>query len=213
MSRATVNRLLLGLVGLVLLVAALLVLAGGLNLYRDWHLGQPSWWPLASSHRVALSEAARARWRDRGWWWPVVIGVLALVAALALGWLLAQLRRSSPVELALPTPDRSGLTLRLRGSALVQVLEAGAAALPGVARARVRSAGRPPRLRIRAQLLLEAGTEVTATLDALEAGPLTQARALLGGPAELPLDLRLRVAAPPKRRVQAPRHPRRPRVV
>ena len=138
MSRVTVNRVLLGLAGLVLLVGALLVLAGGLDLYRVWHLGQPSWWPLHSPHHPVLSEAARTRWRSRAWWWPVMIGVLTLVAALAFGWLFAQLRRSVPTELALPTPQRPGLTLRLRRAALIQVLEAGAGALPEVARARVR---------------------------------------------------------------------------
>ncbi|MDH6134349.1 hypothetical protein P3T37_003752 [Kitasatospora sp. MAA4] len=213
MSRVTVNRVLLGLAGLVLLVGALLVLAGGLDLYRVWHLGQPSWWPLHSPHRPVLSEAARTRWRNRLWWWPVVIGGLTVVAALAFAWLLAQLRRSSPTELALETPQRPGLTLRLRRAALIQALEAGAGALPEVARARVRLAGRLPRLQVRAQLLLDPGADVPATVGELEAGPLAQARTVLGGSTELPLDLRLRVSGPPRTRARAPRHPHRPRVI
>ncbi|MDH6113488.1 hypothetical protein P3T36_001633 [Kitasatospora sp. MAP12-15] len=215
MSRVTVNRVLLGLVGLVLLVVALLVLAGGLNLYRVWHLGQPSWWPLTRPGQPVLSHAARTRWRHREWWWPVVIAVLTLVAAVSFGWLLAQLRRTSPTELALPTPGTPGLTLRVRCSALAAVIATGAEALPEVRRARVRLAGRGSRTQLQAQLLLEPGADVAATVRELQAGPVAQARAVTGGqaPLPLPLELRLRVASPASGRVRQPRHPHRPRVI
>lgn len=213
MSRVTVNRLLLGLVGLALLVVGLLVLFGGLNIYRHWHLGQPAWWPLTRPGQPVLSHAARTRWREREWWWPVVIGVLALVAAVSLAWLLAQLRRTSPTELVLPTPGTPGLTLRVRCAALAAAIGAGTEELAQVRRARVRLAGRGSRTRVRAQLLLEPGTDVDRTVRELSAGPLAQARAALGGQLPLPLELRLRVAAPEVARVHHPRHPQRPRVI
>lgn len=218
MRRGTVNRVLLGLAGLALLVGGLLVLAGGLDLYARWHLTPPSRWPLTSPSQPVLSEASRTRWRDREWWWPVVIGSLTLIVLLAFGWLTAQLRRPAPAELRLDTPQAPGLTLRLRGSALAEVLESAAEALPEVVSARVRLVGRERRLRARALLVLEPGVDVAATVHALHAGPLAQARAALqpalGPGAELPLDLRLRVAAPPKAPAQHPRRERRrPRVI
>ncbi len=214
MSRTTVNRVLLGLAGLLLLLGGLLVLAGGLDLYGHWHLSPPSWWPLTSPSQPVLSDASRTRWRDRGWWWPVVIGGLALLLLLALCWLAAQLRRPSPAELRLATPQTPGLALRLRGAALAEVIESAAEALPGVESARVRLLGKERRLRARALLLLEPGADVAAAVRAVHAGPLAQARAALGPDTELPLDLRIRVAAPPKAPSEhSRRRPRKPRVV
>lgn len=65
------------------------------------------------------------------WWWPAVIAALALVALLALGWLLAQLRRHRPGTLSVGgTPPQEGVELRDR--ALSDAIAADAGALPGV---------------------------------------------------------------------------------
>ncbi|MYS09052.1 alkaline shock response membrane anchor protein AmaP, partial [Streptomyces sp. SID6041] len=87
-----VNRLLLGLAGLVLLLLGGGVLAAALD------LSVPSWWPWSGPSDVLLSTADRQRWRSEGWWWPVVIAVLGLVVLLALWWLLAQFRRARLAE-------------------------------------------------------------------------------------------------------------------
>jgi hypothetical protein len=125
-----------------------------------------------------------------------VIGGLALLTLGAAAWLLGQLRRPGPAELTLPTPGTPGLTLRLRGAALAGALEASASALPEVAAARIRLRGRAGRLRWRAELLLEPGTDVDAAVRAFRAGPLAQGAAALRGLPEPALDLRLRVASP-----------------
>lgn len=83
----TVNRVLIGLVGLVLLVVGGAVLAVGLG------LNPPSWWIHDGEKDVLLSDAERTRWDGEGWWWPTVIAALALVVLLTLWWLTAVLRR------------------------------------------------------------------------------------------------------------------------
>lgn len=98
----TVNRVVLGLLGLVLLVLGGSVLAIGLG------ASPPSWWVHDGKSDVLLSEADRDRWRDDGWFWPTVIGVLAVCVLLALWWLSAQLRRRRLAEVLVETGDGEG---------------------------------------------------------------------------------------------------------
>ncbi|EPH42826.1 alkaline shock response membrane anchor protein AmaP [Streptomyces aurantiacus] len=144
----TVNRVLLGLLGLVLVLVGGSVLAVGLG------AGPPSWWVHDGRDDVLLSDADRARWRDDGWWWPTVIGVLALIVLLALWWLTAQLRRRRLAEVLVETGDGEGALLR--GRAMEGVLASEASALDGVERARVRLTGRRNAPSARVGLLLEA---------------------------------------------------------
>ena len=130
----TVNRVLVGLVGLVLLVIGGSVLAVGLG------LDPPSWWIHDGRHDVLLSDAERTRWRDDGWWWPTVIAVLAVVVLLALWWLTSVLRRRRLTEVLVDTGDGEGALLR--GRALEGVLAGEAAGQDGVQRARVHLTGR-----------------------------------------------------------------------
>lgn len=95
----TVNRVLLGLAGLILVVVGGAVLATGLG------VSVPSWWPFDGKDDVLLSKADRTRWRDEGWWWPTVIAVLAVLVVLALWWLLAQLRRGRLAEVLVDSGD------------------------------------------------------------------------------------------------------------
>lgn len=129
-----VNRVLLGLAGLILVVG------GGAVLAAATDLAVPSWWPWSGPSDVLLTTAQRQRWRDEGWWWPVVIAVLGLVVLLALWWLLVQFRRARLAEVLVDTGD--GEEAVLRGRALESVLEADAAAQDGVARAKVALTGR-----------------------------------------------------------------------
>ncbi|MCZ4515365.1 hypothetical protein O3Q52_46090, partial [Streptomyces sp. ActVer] len=101
-----VNRVLLGLAGLLLVVFGGSALAIGLG------ANPPSWWIHDDRHDVLLSDADRARWRDDGWWWPTVIAVLAVTVLLALWWFTAVLRRRRPAEAAVvstPGAVTSGL--------------------------------------------------------------------------------------------------------
>lgn len=142
-----VNRVLIGLAGLVL------VCLGGGVLAAAAGLAVPSWWPWDGPHDVLLSDADRERWRDEGWWWPVVIAVLALLVLLALWHFIAQLRRKRLAEVLVESGDGEGALLR--GRALEGVLEREAESLDGVARAHIMLRGSRTAPATRVGLLLE----------------------------------------------------------
>ncbi|MEU5183727.1 alkaline shock response membrane anchor protein AmaP [Streptomyces longwoodensis] len=188
----TVNRVLLGLVGLVLLAVGGAVLAVGFG------ARSPSWWIHQGRHDVLLSTAERTRWRGEGWWWPVVIAALAVLVLLALWWLVAVLRRRRLREVLVDTGDGAGATLR--GRALEHALGADAAGLDGVAHARAHLRGRrtapEARLRLRTEPHVDPGT----TLRDLADGPLAHARDAAALPA-LPAEVRLRAVSHKAERV------------
>ncbi|KQX53590.1 MULTISPECIES: alkaline shock response membrane anchor protein AmaP [unclassified Streptomyces] len=187
-----VNRILLGLAGL------LLVLVGGGVLAAALDLGVPSWWPWSGPSDVLLSAADRQRWRDEGWWWPVVIAVLGLIVLLALWWLLVQFRRARLAEVLVDSGD--GEEAVLRGRALEGVLEADATAQEGVARAKVSLTGRRGAPRTRVALLLEPYASPGDALTTLSTEALAHARTSTGL-AALPTEARLRAVKHRARRV------------
>jgi uncharacterized C2H2 Zn-finger protein len=164
----TVNRVLIGLVGLVLLVVGGSVLAVGLG------LNPPSWWIHDGRKDVLLSDAERTRWDGEGWWWPTVIAALALLVLLTLWWLTAVLRRRRLSEVRVNTGDGEGALLR--GRALEGVLEDDAAGVDGVHRAHAHLTGRPDAPGTRVRLLLEPHADPGATLNHLTSEALTHAR-------------------------------------
>ncbi|MFF9122251.1 alkaline shock response membrane anchor protein AmaP [Streptomyces sp. NPDC014889] len=178
-----VNRVLTGLVGLVLLVVGGSVLAVGTG------VRPPSWWIHRGRHEVLLSAAERTRWREAGWWWPAVLAALAVLVLLALWWLAAVVRRRRLGEVIVDTGD--GETALLRGRALEDVLAADAEQPDGVARARVRLTGRRGAPRTQVQLLLEPHVNPGTALDHLTGHALSHARAS-ARLAALPAEVRLR---------------------
>ncbi|QDQ10804.1 alkaline shock response membrane anchor protein AmaP [Streptomyces spectabilis] len=181
----TVNRVLLGLVGLGLVVLGGAVLAVGLG------AGPPSWWVHDGRHDVLLSAAERTRWRERGWWWPTVIGALAVLVLLSLWWLTAQLRRRRLAEVLVETGDGEGALLR--GRAMESALESEAAGLDGVGRARVLLTGRRNAPEARVGLVLETGAVPQDALHLLSVEALAHARDS-AGLARLPATVQLRTA-------------------
>ncbi|MFJ4836524.1 alkaline shock response membrane anchor protein AmaP [Streptomyces sp. NPDC088746] len=179
----TVNRVLLGLAGLILVVVGGAVLATGLG------LSAPSWWPFGGTDDVLLSKADRTRWRDEGWWWPTVIAVLAVLVVLALWWLLAQLRRGRLAEVLVDSGDGEGALLR--GKALEGVIGDEAGALDGVSEAKATLTGRRTAPHARVRLLMEPHAAPALVLRGLSEGALTHARTSAGLD-ELPAEVRLR---------------------
>jgi len=188
-----INRVLLGLAGLVLLCAggAVLVAGAGLSL--------PSWWPYSGRYDVLLSDADRMRWRDEGWWWPVVIAVLAVLVLLALWWLLAQLRRARLAEVLVDSGDGEGALLR--GRALEGVMAGEAESLEGVSGASVMLTGRS-RTTPEARVLLQLEPHVAPdeALSRLMDEAVTHAKES-AGLESLPTEARLRVSRHRARRV------------
>ncbi|MCQ4206148.1 MULTISPECIES: alkaline shock response membrane anchor protein AmaP [Streptomyces] len=179
----TVNRIVLGLLGLVLVLGGGSVLAVGLG------VKPPSWWIHDGKDDVLLSVADRNRWRDDGWWWPTVIAVLGVLVLLALWWLVAQLRRRRLAEVLVDTGDGEGALLR--GRALEGVLAGGAEALDGVERAGVRLTGRRSTPQARVALTLQPHAAPGEALHRLSEEALAQARDS-AGLAALPAEVRLR---------------------
>ncbi|MFF5636550.1 alkaline shock response membrane anchor protein AmaP [Streptomyces sp. NPDC012825] len=187
-----VNRVLLALAGLVLVVlgGSVLAAAAGLDV--------PSWWPWSGPSDVLLTTADRQRWRDEGWWWPVVIAVLGVLVLLALWWLIAQFRRARLAEVVVDTGD--GEEAVLHGRALEDVLEADAAAQDGVAQARVSLTGRRAAPRARVRFQLEPHASPADALTTLSGRALAHARTATGL-SSLPTEARLRAVKHRARRV------------
>ncbi|WTT91165.1 alkaline shock response membrane anchor protein AmaP [Streptomyces sp. NBC_00076] len=177
-----VNRVLLGVVGLVLVVLGGSVLAIGLG------VSAPSWWIHDSRHDVLLSDAERTRWRESDWWWPTVLAVLAVLVLLALWWLTAVLRRRRLTQVLVDTGDGAGALLR--GRALEGVLAGQAGELEGVARAHTHLTGRPTAPEARVRLQLEPHVDPGTALHDFTEGALTRARNS-AGLASLPTEVRL----------------------
>ncbi|MBZ3902817.1 alkaline shock response membrane anchor protein AmaP [Streptomyces brasiliscabiei] len=180
-----VNRVLLGVVGLVLVVLGGAVLTVGLG------VDPPSWWPYDGRHDVLLSDADRTRWRDSGWWWPTVIAVLAVLVLLALWWLTAVLRRHRLAEVLVDTGDGEGALLR--GRALEGVLTTDAADADGVERAHARLTGRRNAPEARVRLVLQPHVDPGDALRTLTTEALAHAKES-AGLAALPAEVRLRGA-------------------
>lgn len=179
----TVNRVLIGLVGLALVLLGGSVLAIGLG------APPPSWWIHHGPHDVLLTVAERTRWRDAGWWWPAVLAVLAALVLLALWWLIAVLRRRRLAELLVDTGDGAGALLR--GRALEGVLAGETDDLDGVAHARVQLTGRRNAPEARVRLLVEPHVDPGTALHHFTTRALAHARDS-AGLAALPAKVRLR---------------------
>ncbi|MFC8131223.1 hypothetical protein [Streptomyces sp. NPDC057302] len=179
--RGGTNRSTLFCVAAVLLAAGA-ALASAAAPVRD---RLPSGFPRIGADRVWLDQELLGRWRDHGWWQPVVIAALAVGAVLFLSWATVQIRSGRPRELPLGQP---GVTLS--ATALAAAMAEGARAVDGVARAHVRLLGRPRRLRARITLVLDPDASPEAVLRELAGGTVAEAR-LAAAPRVLEADVRL----------------------
>ncbi|KOU19853.1 hypothetical protein ADK52_27850 [Streptomyces sp. WM6372] len=190
----TVNRILLGIIGAVLLAAGVALLT--------------PLWPFGGRHEPLLSAATRERyWHAEGWWWWAVLAGLGVCVVLALWWLLAQLRRSRLPAVVVDTGD--GAFAVLRGRALEEAVAAEAGALDGVARCSVVLRGRQGRQgrrgrrtgpKLRMELELEPHAVPADALAELAGPVLSHARRSAGLP-ELPAEARFRITSHRARRV------------
>ncbi|MFB8105774.1 MULTISPECIES: hypothetical protein [unclassified Streptomyces] len=193
-GRGVVNRGLLGAVGLTLLAGgALLAVGDGSGLGRAAR-EVPGWWSGRAAEGVLLDREGLARLRENGWWTPAVIVALTLVLALLLRWFAGQVSASGPRRVGLRGP---GLTLRRR--AWERAMTAQAAAVDGVAHARVRLAGRP--LRAAVTLVVEPEARPAEVVRRVADGVVADARRCAGVRA-LPTDVRVRVANRRERRTR-----------
>jgi hypothetical protein len=187
--RTTVNRVLLGLTGLLLLAVGLAVLVGSLDLQSHWGFTMPDRWPFTGPDDVLLTEHNRTRYRSDGWWWPVVFAALGLLFLGGLWWLLAQARTGRLRQIRVDSGDGQGALLR--GRALESVLTAESEAYEGVEWARAGLVGK--RSAPEARLVLGLAPHATPgdVVSGLDAAVLQRARTS-AGLAALPAEARLR---------------------
>ncbi|HEX6196689.1 MAG TPA: alkaline shock response membrane anchor protein AmaP [Jiangellaceae bacterium] len=131
------------------------------------------------------------------WFWPTVAAVAAVLALLALRWLLVQLRSDRIPELVL-ADDEQGRTA-IASAAFASALAAHAAALPSVTRTRAAVvAGRPdPRLRI--TIVAHPDADLAQLLERTTGEVLADARAA-ADPAALPTHMQIRIGRRGRRR-------------
>ncbi|NJP45601.1 alkaline shock response membrane anchor protein AmaP [Actinacidiphila epipremni] len=187
--RTTVNRLMLGLLGLILLVVGLAVLFAGLDLPRHWNFTMPGWWPYRGPKDVLLSSHDRTRYRSDGWWWPVVFAVLGVLFVIGLWWLLAQARTRRLRQIRIDSGDGQGALLR--GRALENVLRAEAEEHEGVEWANALLTGRRGSPEARLVLGLAPHATPEDVVAGLDAHVLERARTSAGLD-DLPAEARLR---------------------
>ncbi len=185
----TVNRILIGLAGLLLVALGAAVLVGALDLGRHWDFTLPSSWPFDGPDDVLLTRAERQKWRARDWWWPSVITGLTVVVLLSLWWLLAQARRRRLREVVVVSDG--GEVILVRGRALEDAMAAEASALDGVSHALVTLTGRRTAPEARITVALAPRATPATTLTRLRDEVLRHARTS-AGLARLPAEVRLR---------------------
>jgi hypothetical protein len=187
--RTRLNRVLLGLTGLILLILGLSVLVGSLDLQRHWDFTLPHWWPYMGPDDVLLKAQDRTRYRSHGWWWPAVIAVLAVLVLASLWWLLAQARTRRLRQIRVDSGDGQGALLR--GRALEGVLVAEAEAYEGVEWAHASLTGRRGSPEARLVLGLSPHATPDEVVANLDTAVLARARTSAGLSA-LPAEARLR---------------------
>lgn len=149
------NRLVLGLLGLLVSGAGGLGLAAGAGAFPGHR--DPEIFP----------GSVRTYARTTNWFWWAVAGACLIMALLALRWLLDQLRTERASRLDLTTDSREGVTM-VHAGAITDAVAEEAEGLRGVTRA---SAG----------LLDRHGTKLTLTVDLADFADIAAVRNGLEG--------------------------------
>jgi hypothetical protein len=181
------NRIVLGLVGLLLLVAGGGGLALGLGAFGDARAGRP----------VISTDVTDTA--DKGWFWPAVALGAAILTVLAVLWLVAQTRtdrvRSFDME-----PDRSRGRTLLHTGAVADAVAEEVGGYRGVSRAHasMRGSAHAPELLLRTSLDGRTSARGVAERVVTETAPRTRQALDVAG---LPVRLEMRLAP---RRLRSP---------
>ncbi|CUU58745.1 hypothetical protein Ga0074812_121122 [Parafrankia irregularis] len=180
------NRVLLGLLGLLLLGAGVVVLLAGFGVFGTDFADQ-----------AVLGPDIRSFAARHGWFWPAVGTAAGLLALGALGWMFAQLRTGRPRGLQI-TDDVVG-GVHVGSAALTDAVADDLLRNPVVRAARVDLRGGPRRPVLQMAVEAEAGADARAVRSDVEGRVLPRAQRALGRP-DLAAEVELGVyAAPPAR--------------
>jgi hypothetical protein len=122
------NRVIIGLIGLILLLAGVAGLLAGFGVFGS------------TLKNEAVLSGRVDRFTERAWFWPTLAALTAIIALLALWWLIAQLRTDRLRGIDLRPSGRDGQTY-LRGDAITDAIEKEVESYRGVSRTRARLSG------------------------------------------------------------------------
>lgn len=177
-----VSRTLLSLLGLLLLAGGGLGLATGLGAFGDRRADQP-----------VLSEQTRAFAETHDWYWFAVGGAAAVVALLALWWLLVQVRSSDAAGTLHLETDQTGGASLLSPGAIEDAVATEARSYLGISGARARVTGDSQPLGLQLVATLDGRRPTGELRERLEDGAVAHARTALELPA-LPVRLELHLS-------------------
>jgi hypothetical protein len=172
----TVNRTLLGLLGLFLLAAGGLGLAVSFGAFGDADVS-------------VLPQTVRDYADDQPWFWWAVAAACFVLALLGLRWLLAQLHTDRLGRLDLTTDEKDGLTT-VHAGALTDAVETEVKSLRGVTGASAHLLDRGGR-RLTLSVDLAEYADIAEIRQTLEDRIVGHARQAIDDP-DLPVDIELR---------------------
>ena len=176
------NRFMLLVLALVLLAAGLVAGAASIGLFGSY------------TRHSTLPDNPTGHWigAQGAWLWPVAAVAAAIMALLALRWLLALLFSTDRAgDLPMRSSEETGHTTLRHGaltSAVVEEIES----YRGVDSAQARLIGDSARPELVVTAVLEETANLVALRQRIEAGALTHAREAVGNP-DLPIQLDLTV--------------------
>jgi hypothetical protein len=185
------NRTVLTLLGLLLLatgVAGIITSVGGFG--------------TAFSHRTLFDNRVSRYIGDHGHWlWPLAAVLAAIIALLALRWLIALLFTGDRAgDLAVTTADRTTGRTTLRPGALSNALTTEIESYRGVDSAKARVIGDAYRPELVVAVTANASTDLAALRHRIETVALAHARHAMDQP-DLPIQLDLDISHSTPRRV------------
>lgn len=123
------NRVIIGLIGLILLLTGVAGLLAGFGVFGS-----------TLEDEAVLSGRVDRFTERQDWFWPALAGLAAILALLALWWLIAQLRTDRLRGIDLRPSGRDGQTY-LQGDAITSAIEEEIESYRGVSRTQARLSG------------------------------------------------------------------------
>ena len=162
------NRVIIGLTGLILLLVGVAGLLAGFGVFSS-----------TLRHQAVLSGSVDGFTARHSWFWPALAALTAILALLALWWLIAQLRTDRLRGIDLRPSGRDGQTY-MQGGAITDAIEAEAESYRGISQARARLSGTRTAPRLSLVLTLDGRVGVAEIRHRVEDQALDHTRRALG---------------------------------
>jgi hypothetical protein len=162
------NRAIIGLIGLLLLLAGVAALLAAFGVFGS-----------TLKDEAVLSSRVDHFIAQHSWFWPALAALTAIIALLALWWLIAQLRTNRLRNIDLRPSGRDGQTY-LHGSAITDAIEEEVESYRGVSRAHARLSGTRTAPRLTLAVTLDGRVSAGEIRHRVEGQAIDHARGALG---------------------------------